>query len=391
MNKEKDIIKEISGTLLLSYISETASVKERETVEIWLSSNEANEKKLLEIATIYYAQRTKQRILARNPHTALNKTLRKIKKRARYRHIFFYTSIAASLFLILTIHHLTTNIQPTDKSKGIEKIKKTNISTQNIQLILSDTKELIINDDESLLYYDKEGALSVNSKKVETNTNYNHSNESSPYNQLIVPAGKRSKLSLSDGSKIWVNANTHVVYPAVFNQKEREIYVDGEIFLEVSPNKAHPFIVKTNKFEVIVLGTSFNISAYETDTEASVVLVSGKVDIKTMNKNKMTLKPNEIYCFENGQSKKEIVNVENYISWRMGIYTFDNERLSKVLNKLSKYYGQKIIHDKEISAMYCSGSLDLQEDLMVLLKGLESSVPIKFTKETEYIKADVQP
>lgn len=100
------------------------------------------------------------------------------------------------------------------------------------------------------------------------------------YNQIITAKGKRSQLQLSDGTMLWVNSATRVIYPTQFSETEREIYVDGEIYIEVAKENKRKFIVKTKDFSVQVLGTKFNVSSYENNAISKVLLVEGKVSVK---------------------------------------------------------------------------------------------------------------
>ena len=299
------------------------------------------------------------------------------KNRQRTR-IIYYSSVAASFALILlsTILYAINNSNHSNLS-ALEKIEKPLIESQNVELILSDQQVLAITEDKSELKYNKEGLLKVNSKTVDSKDTSND-DKSLAYNQLIVPSGKRSTLNLSDGSKIWVNANSRVVYPVVFEQSKREIYVEGEVFLEVSPDKNRPFIVKTKTLDVNVLGTSFNVSAYENQSRTSVVLVTGSVNIKTKKNQTEKLKPNEMYQYADGRGRLRKVNVQNYISWKDGAYIFEKENFVTILNKLGSYYGKEIVIDKALVGVYCSGTLNLKDDITMLLNGLKNVVSFTY-------------
>ena len=299
------------------------------------------------------------------------------KNRQRTR-IIYYSSVAASFALILisTILYVINNSNHSNLS-ALEKIEKPLIESQNVELILSDQKVLAITEDKSELKYNKEGLLKVNSKTVDSKDTSND-DQSLAYNQLIVPSGKRSTLNLSDGSKIWVNANSRVVYPVVFDQSKREIYVEGEIFLEVSPDKNRPFIVKTKTLDVNVLGTSFNVSAYENQSQTSVVLVTGAVNVKTKKNQTEKLKPNEMYQYADGRGRLRKVNVQNYISWKDGAYIFEKENFVTILNKLGSYYGKEIVIDKALVEVYCSGTLNLKDDITMVLNGLKNVVSFTY-------------
>lgn len=306
---------------------------------------------------------------------------------------YWYSSVAAVAILLLAAGSFYyVDYYEGDNFTAIEKVQKPEYPVETIQLILADEKKVDIAED-SRLQYSNEGELHINTQKVDIPQKSADTDKrnSTAYNQLIVPAAKRSFLELADGSRIWVNANTRVVYPVTFDDKEREIYVDGEIYIEVSPDKARPFIVKSKKMDIRVLGTKFNVSAYEASQEASVVLVSGKVNVRTNNRTESVLEPSDRLSYEKGFTDIRKVNVENYISWKDGFYTFDNESFSVVLDKLSNYYGKKISYNSEVGALRCSGSLNLGEDMVKILTGLESTMPVNFTIEGEYISVSVKP
>lgn len=307
---------------------------------------------------------------------------------------YWYSSVAAVAVLLLAVGgYYYANFYVNDNLTAIEKVQKPANPVETVQLILADEKKVTIEEEDSRLQYSKQGELHINTQKVETSQNTATVNKKNDpiYNQLIVPVAKRSFLELADGSRIWVNANTRVVYPVTFEDTKREIYVDGEIYIEVSPDKKRPFTVKSKKMDIRVLGTKFNVSAYEAGQDVSVVLVSGKVNVRTDNRVESVLKPSDRLTYEKGATDIKKVNVENYISWKDGYYTFDNEEFSIVLDKLSNYYGKKITYNSEVGVLRCSGSLNLGDDMVKILTGLESTMPVNFTIESEYISVNVKP
>lgn len=309
---------------------------------------------------------------------------------------YWYSSVAAVAVLLLVAGGFYyTDYYVKDSQTAIEKVQRPAHPVETVQLILADKKKVNIEEEDSRLQYSKKGELHINTQKVDIpqkSTDTNKQGQKDPvYNQLIVPAAKRSFLELADGSKIWVNANTRVVYPVTFENKKREIYVDGEIYIEVSPDKERPFIVKSEKMDIRVLGTKFNVSAYAMNKESSVVLVSGKVNVHTDNRAESILEPSDRLSYGKGSIDIRKVNVENYISWKDGFYTFDNECFSIVLDKLSNYYGKRITYNAEVGTLRCSGSLNLSDDMVKVLTGLESTMPVNFTIEREYISVIVKP
>ncbi len=121
-------------------------------------------------------------------------------------------------------------------------------SSNNISLILSNNKVVDIQRDSTNVIYDEEGRVNVDSEQIEDTETGKAS-----LNQLIVPYGKMTSLTLSDGTKIWVNSGTKLIYPSVFEKNKREIFLVGEIYLDVVKNEKSPFIIKTNHMDVNVL------------------------------------------------------------------------------------------------------------------------------------------
>lgn len=314
-----------------------------------------------------------------------NKILQ-IERNRRFRSFMLFAAACVAVTIILSVSIYTSVFNTTD-IEVIAREMKIASESDEIQLVLCD-KPIPIGGKESKIQHDAKGAVVVNSEKVAylSQSSPRSSKRSTEFNQLIVPNGKRSTLILEDGTKVWVNAGSRVVYPVAFAGGKREIYVNGEIFLEVTPDKKRPFVVKTKEMEVQVLGTSFNVTAYETDRSASVVLVNGAVVIDTKDKENVCLTPNNMFSYHEGESNIKEVDVNNYILWREGLYTYKSENLSVILDRLSRYYGKSISYKQDIAALKCSGKLDMQEDLEVVLDGLCQTAPVKYKKiGNEYV------
>lgn len=262
----------------------------------------------------------------------------------------------------------------TDIYSFASRNQETDFNASSSRLILSEDKTVLLDEKESVITYD-----SVNIK-VSGNEDLSK-RESSSYNQLIVPKGKRSILTLSDGTKVWVNAGTRVIYPVEFNEKERELYVDGEIYIQVAHNKNWPFVVKTKDIGINVLGTEFNVTAYESENIKRVILASGSIRITNKGEDKgILLSPNKMYQYDEDKGTVQNVDISRYISWKDGMYIFENESLAVILARLSRYYGENIEFDAEAGNMKCSGKLDLKSDLNDVLKGLTYTAPIIYKK-----------
>jgi len=290
--------------------------------------------------------------------------------------------IGFSLFTFMKTGNIDQNQSIADFAR--ENIIHTKQPTNQIQLI-SGNNSLAVDGVQAKVEYDETGKLKVNKLSVAVNQTTNLIKDIPVFNQLRVPYGKRAFLKLSDGTSLWVNTGTTVIYPTKFAKDKREIYVEGEVFAEVFHDSKHPFIIKTEKLDVQVLGTIFNISAYKEDKQTNVVLVSGLVNVKPKNGKATIIKPNQLFAYTDQACTLRNVEVENYTSWHDGNYTFHNEPIENILIRLSRYYNVTMKLPSNPSGISCSGKLELKDDLTQLLNGLSEITSMNFAvKDNEY-------
>lgn len=185
-------------------------------------------------------------------------------------------------------------------------------------------------------------------------------------NQLIVPKGKRGLLWLADGSRVDINAGSRVIFPHVFNGRNREIALEGEACLDISKDHTHPFITHTPDFRVKVFGTLFNVSTSGTSTCGEVTLAEGAVELQTQ-KGKMKLSPGEQALLEGTTMRKQKVDVYPFLCWKEGILLLNNRKIPEIAAQLSEYFGQSVYCDPAIQNLELGGKLSLQNDLATTL------------------------
>lgn len=256
------------------------------------------------------------------------------------------------------------------------------MKTGNINLTLSNNKQIDIEKDSTVIRYNAKGQVNIDSKKIqeeETTTG----NDALILNQLIVPYGKSTSLILSDGTKIWVNSGSKIIYPSVFDRKKREIFLTGEAYMDVQPDKNAPFIIKTDHININVLGTKLNISAYKDDEIQSVVLVSGSVEVKSKEmKGSYKIEPEQMFAYGTVSNDINIqkVNTDHYISWIEGYLLIRSENLDAVLQKLSRHFNVKFDYNREaFKKIHVSGKLDLKANIEEVLKLISITTPISYS------------
>ncbi len=255
-------------------------------------------------------------------------------------------------------------------------------------LILSDGEKVDIHSKESKVQYTKNGrAVSVNDT-----TKFGQGNTDKGYNQLIVPYGKRSTLLLSDGTKVWLNSGSRLVYAPVFSGKYREVYLEGEGYFEVAKDADKPFFVKTDAIQIKVYGTKFDVQAYKSENEYNTLLVEGKVSMEVnqdLNAKEIFLTPNQKACLYKEQNEvllSKVDNVENYIAWIDGYLPFENESITKLTKKISHYYNIDIDTKLAGNRIRISGKLDLKDDPEKVIATLAVITRTRYVKQgTKYL------
>jgi ferric-dicitrate binding protein FerR (iron transport regulator) len=269
-----------------------------------------------------------------------------------------------------------------DRKPEQEKIVSEVIPGDNALLELSDGKVVAITSEKSTIQYSPDGSgITVNDTSGLAQTNLNQG-----INRLIVPYGKRSFITLSDGTKVWMNSGSKLVFPPVFKGKSREVTLEGEALFEVAADRGKPFYVNTDLFRLRVYGTKFNVQAYQPDHEYNIVLVEGKISLKgtgVVSAGEVFLDPNQKASIAKDTETFEIRNIENpdiYTAWVDGYLTFVNEDVTQVLKRVSRYYNAEIIcrFPKDFEKIY--GKLDLKTDIERVLDG------VAFISNSDYIK-----
>ena len=315
-----------------------------------------------------------------DPSSIIEKTQRKMRKDAMKRRKKYFlvasASIAASfLICISTIYFLNQNGSVNLDFQAIAE-EMDSQSVEEVTLITS--KEQLNLDEDAFIKYSKEGKVAVNSQVIKENEE--KTKEEQEYNQLLVPAGKRARVELSDGTRLVVNSQSKVIYPRCFKGDIRKIYAQGEVFLEVAHDKKHPFIVESDDFKLQVLGTKFNISNYKGGA-TNIVLVEGAVEVTDKNEKKARLNPNDLLNIANGTiAYQKQVDVAEYISWVEGIMLLNGNDMSQIIQRLSIYYGISIQCDPIIGKEKVYGKLDLKDDIDEVIECIQQTLPFTIEK-----------
>ncbi len=325
---------------------------------------------------------------------------------AGIRRISTITRYAAAALLLLTIGAgiyllLPRKEDPYTKYFAQEAKIQPNNSTR---IILSDGRvidvdsknadiqyekdKIIINQKDTLLLSsrEKEGSGSLpDEKEMKEGTPHE------AFNHIIIPHGRTASLTLPDGSTVYLNAATQIKYPVSFGKRSREVMLKGEAYFEVSKDKQRPFIVNANNQALIkVLGTHFDVSAYDDDNIVKTTLVEGSITVSSITSKQSSLvSPGEqVEMDMQGKMIVRKVNTEQYTSWREGLFLFDKESFGSVLKKLERYYNIRFAFEEPMKGeIKISGKLNLKTDLEEIIEILQttSSTTINTLKDGYYV------
>lgn len=214
------------------------------------------------------------------------------------------------------------------------------------------------------------------------------------YNEIHVRKGGRANtVILSDGTKVVLNAATTFKYPTSFNGKNRQVYLDGEAYFEVTKNEEKPFVVKLNKQDITVLGTTFNVQAYENESYSVVTLLSGRIMLEAFNEfsestGRMFMKPNQCALADNesGSISLSEVNASLTNAWINGEYKFKDEPLSSIVKRLENYYDVRIhLDDPRLEQIRYTGTFSLDQDILDVFRIIDYEKQFVFKR----IKKDI--
>jgi len=208
-------------------------------------------------------------------------------------------------------------------------------------------------------------------------------------NTISTPAGGQFSLLLADGSKIWLNAETNLSFPAAFPGKERRVELSGEAYFEVAKNPSQPFIVAIGKAgtdhyrEVEVLGTHFNVKAYADEAAVKTTLLEGKVLVSVPStKESQTLAPGQEVSIEtNGKLDfNSKADVDEAVAWQHGLFRFKNEPIGHIMEYAKRWYGIDVVYQGSIADLFVT-TIPRQSTLQQFLTILETTGRVRFMIE----------
>ena len=311
---------------------------------------------------------------------------RRIKTIIRYAAILTLPLVAAGIFLL----------QKNDR-QAIVSISEVIKPGEHKAVLITGGGERITLSDSTLSPIQEQNGMIVNvmnNKVFYTLPEDSLCTQESPiFNTLQIPRGGEYFLTLADGTEVWLNAETEIRYPVQFTGNKRVVYLDGEAYFTVAPDKKKPFTVVSTHASVSVLGTQFNFRAYPDEQDVQTTLVSGSVIMQSEKyKQQIKLVPGEQGVLEKRSANltKQEVNTYLYTAWKDGRFAFRDARLEDLFNILARWYDLSVFYQSpEAKDIRFTGDLNKTDDFKSILKIIEQNERVTFTvnQRTVFIQA----
>ena len=204
------------------------------------------------------------------------------------------------------------------------------------------------------------------------------------YHQLEIPRGGEYKLTLADGTKVWLNSESLIRFPLRFGQQHREIEIRGEVYLEVKKDASRPFRVIAGEGKVEVLGTSFGMNVYPEEYTWKTTLVEGSVKV-SVHGQKLLLKPGKMAYLQDGKLRETTADTEKELAWTRGIFVFEHDVLEEVVKKLERWYNVEFRFENEKLKQYVfTGQVSRDRGIDQILDLIEKMDVLSFEKKADY-------
>jgi transmembrane sensor len=362
--------------LLAAYLNNACTPQQVEELMQWLQQDASNRVLLQSLQSEFNkAMETSAEAPAETSNRLRANLLQSIQPPVVRFYKRFYFKIAAAAIIILSLGTGWFFLFNKDAGRKVAKhtdppaqISNTNTTGAYITLANGQRIELGRTGNGSVIN-DSSNVIRLGDSQIAYDSIVN-SNTEITYHTLTVPRGVRMvQVMLADGSMVWLNTASSLKYPTAFAGNERKVELTGEAYFDIKHDAARPFFVNTKNVTVNVLGTGFNVSAYEDDEQSNIVLVKGSVALTAKGNSGVITKqltPGNMASFSSGASSIAVtaVNTDEYVSWKEGYLIFRQAPLDRIVKRVSRYYDayidtKNLAHNDETF----SGRLDLQKSI----------------------------
>lgn len=379
--------------LISRFIGGNLSPAEQEELYAWMKEDDLNYKLLRKIAGDGYVQNRLERWREDPDDAEWERLMSRLRlsgrKRGRVRFLK-YAKYAAVFIVVVMIACFASIHRLSRKPPALQLLRKdfaervdgskVHAGRQFARLVLSNGHTIALKDSSRLSLVDKGRSLQ-DSAGLPAEKNGNRSG----YDYIITPKGGEYRIVLEDGTKVWLNAATTLKFPAHFSGNTREVYLTGEAYFEVKHDPGHPFIVHTEDMSIKALGTKFNVQAYPEEAVHQSALIEGLVAVTSayngLPGGTAILHPGDglVTDREGAEATIGSIDPEEVLSWKNGLFVFDNEPIGSIMHKLSRWYNVEVAYENiGENSFHLTGRIEKYENIKGVLKLLEMTGKVRF-------------
>lgn len=378
MNHNEEIIE----SLIADYIAGTLTQADSKILREWIDASPDNRKmfeQLVGLSKRFRAERFLRSVDSEHSWRTLESRLKHTLYIYRLRR---WSTAVASVAAVVALVLLLVNRPLTHNESIIEP------GTTCATLVMADGRSVAIDDQNSVAVVESNGTLIAtdNDHRLvysgDDNDQPDKSNQSQQavaYNTVTVPRGGELQITLSDGTRVWLNSLSEICFPVPFDSASREVSVSGECYFEVTHDPSRPFKVSSGRSTITVLGTSFNVKAYPDEECIVATLVEGRVNMEVSGES-VELSPNMQARWSSvGGLSVQTVSVGQYVSWINGVFEFEDMPLERITAQLSRWYNvQFVFADSECTMRRYTGGTKRNTSLNDFLHLIEQTTDVDF-------------
>lgn len=368
--------------LIIKYLKGELTEEENRLLRDWRQELPENEKLFAELTDDIQLTQEFNVFLDINQEKGsrrLQASIRKKERQPEYLRRLYWSVAASVLFLIggYWAYRSLTNLNPHEAVVAqVADIAAPSVS--NAVLTLANGEKIVLDSVHNGVMAMQGQVHLVKSEdgQIEYKASGTGAGEAPAFNMLENPRGSKIVgITLSDGTKIWLNSESTLRYPTYFSGKERKVQITGEAYLEVAHNAKQPFIVMKENTEVTVLGTRFNINTYEEEPSLKITLLEGKVSVKHDGKSAF-LMPGQQAIISRSDGKIDVagnIDTDDVTAWLNGQFVLDGTRLTSLMNQISRWYNVEVVYTTKITNKAFGGSIDRNVPLSRMLDALREN------------------
>ncbi|WP_461633384.1 FecR family protein [Labilibaculum euxinus] len=379
--------------LIASYHQNTISDEGIKHLENWLAENETNADEFANYLALLKESGAISSLTEIKTEEAWSKIIGAVsvaKKQPKNSKLHYWLPYAAAVIVMFVIGYLM--VYQVEKDYNFDGnynfAEISTIGSKKAVLILNNGNAMNLEENLDSVIAEVDGTLIQNDASNALTYKKSSSLQSKLiYNQINIPRGGEYSLTLADGTKVWLNSESSLKYPVQFIGEIRKVELTGEAYFEVAHNKSKPFIIESHGTEVKVLGTKFNVSAYNDEEDITTTLVEGSVQVSSLGNSEL-LEPGYQAVVKRGSNQFQVnkVNVDLYTSWINGVFQFKNQSLEEICHQLSRWYNVEFFFtENQYRNLRFAGAAKKDRSLDFTLEIIEKMADVKFAVKGDKI------